>query len=126
MSMPWSRRLLLLLLLLFEPEWRALAGRAALGRVFWVYGVLVSAGLALLFALAREAGRTDLQQILLLVFPLYTSAILVAVWRCGERAATPWGVVARALTVAWALNTLLLLLFLQVALIDQWPGGGAS
>lgn len=124
MSMPWSQRLLLLLLLLFEPEWRALMGRAALGRVFWVYGVLVSAGLALLFVLARQAERADLQQLLLLLFPAYTAAILVAVWRCGEHAA--WGVVARALTVAWALNTLLLLLFLQIELIDRWMGGSAS
>lgn len=126
MSMPWPQRLLLLLLLLFEPEWRALKGRAALGSVFWIYGVLVSAGLALLFVLAREAGRTDLQQVLLLVFPAYTAAVLVAVWRCSEHAAAPWGVVARALTVAWGLNTLLLLLFLQIELIDLWTGGGAS
>lgn len=123
MSMPLSRSLLLLL---FEPEWRALTGRAALGRVFWVYGVLVSAGLALLFLLAQQAGRADLQQLLLLIFPAYTAAILVAVWRCSARAVAPWGVVARALTVAWALNTLLLLLFLQMELVDLWAGRGAS
>lgn len=126
MSMTWSKRLLLLPLLLFEPEWRALTGRAALGRVFWVYGVLVSAGLALLFLLAREAGRADLQQILLILFLAYTTAILVAVWRCAEYAAAPWGIIARALTVAWALNTLLLLLFLQSELIELWAGGSAS
>jgi hypothetical protein len=126
MSMPWSKRLLLLLLLLFEPEWRALTGRAALGRVFWVYGVLVSAGLALLFLMARAAGRADLQQLLLVLFPVYTAAILVAVWRCGEHAVAPWGLLARALTVAWALNTLLLLLFLQIELIQLWTGGSGS
>ena len=126
MSMTWSKRLLLLPLLLFEPEWRALTGRAALGRVFWVYGVLVSAGLALLFLLAREAGRADLQQILLILFLAYTTAIRVAVWRCAEYAAAPWGIIARALTVAWALNTLLLLLFLQIELIELWAGGSAS
>ncbi|GGJ35240.1 hypothetical protein [Neoroseomonas lacus] len=124
--MTWPKRLLLLPLLLFEPEWRVLAGRATLGRTFWVYGVLVSTGLALPFLLAREAGRADLQQILLIVFPAYATAILVAVWRCAEHAAAPWGVIARALTVAWALNTLLLLLFLQIELIELWAGGSAS
>lgn len=88
--------------------------------------MLVSAGLSLLFGLAREAGRADFQQLLLLLFPAYTAAILVAVWRCGEHAAAPWGALARVLTVAWALNTLLLLLFLQIELIHRWTGGNAS
>lgn len=120
MPRPWSHRLLLILLLLFEPEWRALNGRAALGRVFWVYGVLASAGLSLLYLLAREARRTDLQQLLLVILLAYTAAILVAVWRCGPNAAPPWGLLARALTVAWAANALLLLGFLEIDLIAGW------
>lgn len=125
MTSSWSHRLLLILLLLFEPEWRALIGRAGLARVFWVYGVLVSMGLALLFVLAFEAGRTDLQQLLILVLLAYTPAILIAIWRCGGHAAAPWGVLARALTIAWALNALLLLYFLEIQLIATWLGGDA-
>lgn len=125
MPRPRVRSLLLVLLLLFEPEWRALTGRSGLGRVFWVYGVGVSTGLALLFVMAREAGRTELQQLLLLVFPAYTAGILVAVWRCSGNAAAPWGQFARALTVAWALNTLLLIGFLQVELLMAWLGPAA-
>jgi hypothetical protein len=126
MQRPWLRAILAILLLLFEPEWRALTGRARLGRVFWVYGVLASSGLALLFVLAREAGRGDLQQATLLVILAYTAGILVAVWRCGAQAGPPWGVLARALTVAWAVNTLLLVGFLQVELLAAWIGGSAS
>lgn len=126
MPLTWSHRLVLVLLLLFEPEWRAFTGRAALGRVFWVYGVLVSSGLALLFLLAREAQRVDVQQLLLLLLLLYTGLILVAVWRCAGPTAAPWGQVARALTVAWALNALLLIGFLQIDLLAAWLGGSAS
>ncbi len=124
--MPRSQGRSPLLVLLFEPEWRALTGRAGLGRVFWVYGVVVSTGLALLFVMAREAGRRELQQLLLLVFPAYTAGILVAVWRCSGDAAAPWGQLARALTVAWAINTLLLIGFLQVELLAAWFGPAAS
>jgi hypothetical protein len=121
-----SRRFVLVLLLLFEPEWRAFTGRAGLGRVFWVYGVLVSSGLALLYLLAREAQRVDVQQLLLVLMLLYTGLILVAVWRCAGPAAAPWGQVARAMTVAWALNALLLIGFLQIDLFVAWLGGSAS
>ena len=126
MPRPRARSLVLVLLLLFEPEWRALTGRSGLGRVFWVYGVGVSTGLALFFVMARNAGRWELQQLLLLVFPAYTAAILIAVWRCSGNAAAPWGQFARALTVAWALNTLLLIGFLQVELLAAWFGAAAS
>jgi hypothetical protein len=120
MARPFLHRLFLVLVLLFEPELRALAGRAPLGRVFWIYGVLISSALALGFALAGEAGRTDLQQLLILLFLPYTAAILVAIWRCGEHAAPPWGTVARALTVAWACNTLLVVAMLQIDLLAAW------
>lgn len=126
MPLTWSHRLMLVLLLLFEPEWRAFSGQAGLRRVFWVYGVLVSGGLALLFLLAREAQRVDVQQLLLVLLLIYTGLILVAVWRCAGPAAAPWGQVARALTVAWALNVLLLIGFLQIDLVVAWLGGSAS
>jgi hypothetical protein len=121
-----SRRFVLVLLLLFEPEWRAFTGRAGLGRVFWVYGVLVSSGLALLYLLAREAQRVDVQQLLLVLMLLYTGLIPVAVWRCAGPAAQPWGQVVRALTAAWALNAVLLIGFLQIDLVAAWLGGSAS
>jgi hypothetical protein len=126
MPLTWSHRLILVLLLLFEPEWRAFTGRAGLGRVFWVYGVLVSSCPALLFLLAREAQRVDVQQLLLVLMLLYTGVILVAVWRCAGPAAPPWGQVARALTVAWALNVLLLIGFLQIDLLVAWLDEPAS
>ena len=42
--------------------------------------------------------------LLLILFLAYTTAILVAVWRCAEYEAAPWGIIARAVTVAWALR----------------------
>lgn len=126
MPLTWPRGLILVLLLLFEPEWRAFTGRAGLGRVFWVYGVLVSSVLALLLLLALQAGRLGVQQLLLVLMLVYTALILIAVWRCADNAAPPWGLFARALTVAWALNVLLLFGFLQLDLLVAWLGGPAS
>jgi hypothetical protein len=44
----------------------------------------------------------------------------VAIWRCAAN--SPWGSLARGLTVAWAANTVLLLLFLQVDLFAAYMG----
>jgi hypothetical protein len=85
--------------------------------------VLISSALALGFVLAGEAGRADLQQLLILLFLPYTAAILIAIWRCGAHAAPPWGSIARALTVAWACNTLLVIAMLQLDLIAARLGG---
>jgi len=78
------------LLALFEPEIRAWRGEAGLARAFWIYGVLTSLCLVLLYALALDAGRRDIQQGLLPVFALYTGWILVAVWRCAATAPPGW------------------------------------
>jgi hypothetical protein len=102
---------------LFEPEIRAWQGRVPLGRVFWVYGVLTSAGLAIVYLLALAAGRRDAQQALILIFVAYTFWILVAVWRCAGPAPPGLRGLARSLTVAWAANTLLVAGFLQLDLI---------
>jgi hypothetical protein len=107
---------------LFEPEFRAWCGRAGLGRVFWVYGVLTSAGLAAVYLLALQAGRRDVQQVLILIFAVYTILILVAVWRCAESAPPGWRLLARSLTVAWAANTALVTGFLQLDLIATYLG----
>ncbi len=107
---------------LFEPEVRAWRGRAGLGRVFWVYGVLTSAGLAGVYLLALQAGRRDVQQALILIFAAYTFWILVTVWRCAGSAPPGWRLLARSLTVAWAANTALVAGFLQLDLIATYLG----
>lgn len=113
----------LLLRVLFEPELRAFQGRAPLGRVFWLYGVATSLGIALFYRLAMEAGRLGLQQALLLLLALYTGWVLVAVWRCAARAAPFWRVLARNLTITWAVNVALLAGFLQIDLLLRFGAG---
>lgn len=107
---------------LFEPEIRAWQGKAPLGRVFWVYGVVTSAGLGAIYLLALAAGRRDVQQALILIFLAYTLWILVAVWRCAGAAPPGLRALARSLTVAWAANTLLVAGFLQLDLIAGYLG----
>jgi hypothetical protein len=102
---------------LFAPELRAWYGAAPLGRVFWLYGVLVSAVQILVFVLAIYQDRLALRQVVLLCFAVYTVWILVSVWRCAAHAAPPWGVLARWLTVAWAGNAAMVVLFLQIDLL---------
>lgn len=105
------------ILAVFAPEVRAWQGRLPLLRVFWIYGVLMSAGIGALYLLAAEAGRQGLQQALLLVLASYTVWILVAVWRCSELTSPKWRLLARSLTVAWALNTILVIGFLELDLL---------
>lgn len=105
---------------LFGPELRAWHGVAPLGRVFWLYGVLVSAVLILVFVLAIYQDRLALRQIVLLLFAGYTVWILVSVWRCAEHAEPRWGVPARWLTVAWAGNAAMVVLFLQIDLLFRY------
>ncbi len=107
---------------LFEPEIRAWHGGAPLGRVFWVYGVLTSLGLAGVYLLALLADRPDAQQVIILIFGAYTFWILVAVWRCAEPAPPGLRLLTRSLTVAWAANTLLVAVFLQLDLIARYLG----
>ena len=76
---------------------------------------------------ANGSGKTTLLRLLnglqmfggLLVFLLaYTAWIVVAVWRAAPNAKDPrYGVLARALTVAWAINTVLLVFFLGLPLL---------
>lgn len=104
------------------PELRAWRGERSLAVVFWLYGVAVSWLLVGLHALALLRGQVGLQQVLFLVAALYTLSILVAIWRCAVTASPFWGAVARGLTVAWAINTGLVLLFLQADLLVRLPG----
>ncbi len=104
----------------FATELRAWRGEEPLWKVFWVYGVLVSIALALFYLLAMDEKRIIVQQALLIALAGHTVWILVAIWRCAAN--SPWGSLARGLTVAWAANTVLLLLFLQVDLIAAYMG----
>lgn len=127
---PVRRLAAILALALFAPEIRAWRGRAPLARVFWVHGVLTSLLLAALFAAAIETERRLLQQALLLAIAAYSGWVTVAVWRCAAAAAPPWREIARSLTVAWAVNVVMLGLFLQIGLLGAFlgaaSGGGAA
>ena len=104
----------------FSTEIRAWHGEEPLWKVFWGYGVLASVVLALFYLLAMDEKRLVVQQALLITLSGYTVWILVAIWRCAE--SSPWGPLARGLTVAWAGNTILLLAFLQVDLFAAYVG----
>jgi hypothetical protein len=101
----------------------AWAGHEALGRVFWVYGVLASATLAAVFLLTlagdgapRDGAAT--RQLLLAAFVPYTVWVLGSIWRCAGNARSAFlGLLARAMTIAWALNAALLVLFAELDLI---------
>lgn len=107
----------------FETETRSWRGAEPLWRVFWIYGVLASSVLSLFYALAVQEDRIVLQQVLLACFAVYTVWILVSVWRCADNTHEPfWGQFARRLTVVWAGNTVMLLIFLQLALVKTYLG----
>ncbi|MBN4664028.1 hypothetical protein H4F36_24735, partial [Escherichia coli] len=66
----------------------------------------------------REDGGSPLCQFLVLAFVTYTAWILVSIWRCAPNARRPYyGDMARALTVAWAINAALLIFFVEM---DRW------
>lgn len=108
---------------LLVPELRAWRGETSLAVVFWVYGVFVSAELAMLYAIALYLDQLWVQQTTILTFALYTPWILVAIWRCAGNAAPFWGTMVRWLNVAWALNTAFILLFLQFDLLLRYAQG---
>lgn len=104
----------------FATEVRAWYGREPLWKVFWGYGVLASLVMIVLYAIAALQGRILVQQILLVFFAGYTVWILVAVWRCAADSDVLWRTLARSLTVAWAGNTVLVVLFLQLELLLEF------
>lgn len=109
--------------LFFAPELRAWRGRMALPVVFWGYGVATSMALAILHATALDGGQLAFQQALILISAAYTVWILVAIWRCAPNSSPFWGMLARWLTVAWGLNTALVLFFLQIELVLRYARG---
>jgi len=112
---PVLRRLVL-------PELRAWRGERRLAPVFWGYGVGVSLALIVLHATALVRGQILFQQVLIVASAAYTGWILVAIWRCAANAAPLWGMFARWLTIAWALNAAMVLLFLEIELLLRIAG----
>ncbi len=98
--------------------WR---GQEPLGRVFWIYGVLVSAALSGLFLLTRAHGNAVGQQGLILLLACHTWWVLGAIWRSATRAEDDDYLhgCARAITLAWGINAALLLGFLEIGLIGR-------
>jgi hypothetical protein len=109
----------LLLFRFFEPELMAWHGLLPLWKVFWGYGVLASAVLIGIYAEALSEHQIVVQQALLIVFAAYTVLVLVSVWRCAKTSDPHWGLIARCLTVAWATNAALVVLFLQLDLMAE-------
>ncbi len=108
-----------LLARLIRPEIDAWRGRRPLATVFWGYGVFVSIGLIILHASALQRQQLLLQQGLILVSAAYTVWILTAIWRTAVRDSSYWATLARGLTVAWALNSVMVLGFLQFDLVSR-------
>ena len=98
--------------------WR---GHGPLWKVYWLYGVLGSNVLVLILLLLmqRSALGSVWFQLVLLLLAAYTVWIVVAVWRCAFNVENPlYGHMARALTVAWAINAFLVLGFLELQFLQ--------
>lgn len=104
---------------IFEPEVRAWFGLEPLWKVFWGYGVLASAVIIALYAVATIERRVAVQQLLLIFFAGYTIWILVSVWRCAAMTII-WQTLARSSIVVWAVNAMLVIFFLELDLIADW------
>ena len=82
--------------------------RSPLWKVFWLYGVIPSNLLWLVVACLLG----------------YTAWIVAAVWKAAPNAKDPrYGVMAQALTVAWAINTVLIAFFLGLQMVRVLVGG---
>jgi hypothetical protein len=104
---------------LFAHYWR---GHGPLWKVYWLYGVLGSWILTaiLLIILGRGLTAGFLFQIVLILLAVYTVWIVVSVWRCAFNVENEnYAYIARALTVAWAINAALVLGFLELELIKR-------
>lgn len=95
------------------------AERAPLWRVFWLYGVIPSNLLwAIALGMMSAELHANLVRILLAFLLIFTAWIVRAVWLAAPNAVDKrYSAVARALTVAWGINTVLLVFFLQLQLL---------
>jgi hypothetical protein len=103
----------------FGAELKTWRGRQPLWLTFWIYGVVVSGFLAILYGLAAYAATPAFQEMLLIVLGAYTGWVLVSLWRCTEDAKRMSAVMARFLIVPWAANVTLVLAFLQIGLLTE-------
>ena len=98
---------------LFEYYWR---GNGPLWKIFWIYGVAVSVGLAALIATAAFQKWVGLPGLIAMLVGLviYTIWVVVSIWRCADNIQgrpsgfdpALWSSLSRALTVAWVINVL--------------------
>jgi ABC-type sugar transport system permease subunit len=98
--------------------WR---GNGPLWKVYWLYGVLGSNLLVLIMLLLMNQGAIGSLwfQLVLVLLAAYTVWIVVSVWRCAFNAENPlYSHMARALTVAWAINALMVLGFLELQVLQ--------
>lgn len=106
-----------------NPFVRYWLGHGPLWRVYWLYGVLVSAVLAAVYWAALTAGDVLAQQALIPILFVYTLWIVVSVWRCAPNVKRElYTHLARGLTVVWALNTIFVLGALQLELVGVYLG----
>lgn len=97
---------------LFSPDYH---GHQPLARVFWIYGVLFSHLYFAVILMAHHVVSTPLMGLLLVGFVVYTAGILRLVWINAENTQRHEYIpVARYLTVAWAINAVLVSGFLWV------------
>ncbi len=107
--------------LFFTSELLAWRGEQPLWKVFWLYGVAFSSSMIAVYVTAFFADRVALRQMLLLAFAPYTAWLLVSIWRCADNTHERlWSTIARLLTVAWACNTTMIVVFLQMNLITRY------
>lgn len=87
--------------------------RSPLWKVFWLYGVIPSSALWLAVYWLVNNHELPGATLGMLVFLLvYTAWIVMAVWKVAPSAKDPrYGVMAQALTVGWAINTVLIAFF---------------
>lgn len=88
-------------------------GRTRLWVVFWIYGVVLSQVFfgAILYFYRRVDAMTV--ALMLAAFLLYTAWIMRTIWVDALNVRNDmWGYLARWLTVAWALNAVLVSVFL--------------
>ncbi len=106
-----------LLARLFSREIEIWRGEAPLAPVFWGYGVALSSVLLGSYGATIYFVWPRAEQFLLICLGLYTLWILVAIWRCSAHPNSIWNLLARMLTVAWAVNVALILLFRELDLL---------
>lgn len=100
--------------------------RHPLWKVFWLYGVIPSNLLWLAVAWLVEHHQHPGTTLGLLAFLLgYTAWIVSAVWKASPNVKDArYGVMAQALTVVWAINTVLVAFFLGLQMVRMLVSGG--